>query len=66
MTTIDDLNQSISDMTDEALYARLHDMRHSRRTHKETMKATKARKPVAKKLNITTDLIKELEGLMKT
>jgi len=64
MATINDLGQSVSEMTNEELMIRLRDLRSSRRIHKGTVARTK--KTPAKKLNITVDLIKELEGLMKT
>ena len=63
MATINDLNQSISDMTDEELIVRLRDMRQSRRTHKTPVRVVK---PIKKNINVTADLIKELEEMMKT
>jgi len=63
MATINDLGQSISEMTDEQLIARLRNIRLLRRTRTTSAKAPK--KP-AKKINVTADLIKELERMMKT
>jgi len=63
MATINDLGQSISEMTDEQLIARLRNIRLLRRTRTTSAKASK--KP-AKKINVTADLIKELERMMKT
>ena len=43
MATIEDLeNKSIEDMDEEELFARLREIRHSRRTPKKKNKATKA------------------------
>lgn len=71
MATINDLNLSVSDMTDEQLLERLKEMRHSRRTHKAPAKKTaKAAKPAELKASSLTEdqasnLIAELEEMMK-
>lgn len=72
MSTIDDLNLSVSDMTNEELIERLRVMRQSRRTHKAPVKRTvKAAKPIElNPANLSEDqaanLIAELEGMMKS
>jgi len=72
MVTINDLGLSVSEMTDEQLLERLKEMRHSRRTHKVSVKSTtKASKPAELKVaSLTEDqasnLIAELEEMMKT
>ena len=72
MATINDLNLSVSDMTDEELLERLKEMRHSRRTHKvSAKKTTKAAKPAELKADSLSEdqasnLIAELERMMKT
>ena len=66
MATINDLQKSISEMNDDELLDRLRELRHSRRTHKGPVKATKA--APKKTLALTSDqkqsLIAELEALM--
>lgn len=71
MATINDLNLSVSDMTDEELLERLKEMRHSRRTHKAPAKRT-AKAPKSAELKATSltedqasNLIAELEEMMK-
>jgi len=71
MATINDLNLSVSEMTDDELLERLKEMRHSRRTHKAPVKrTTKAPKPVELKAGSLSEdqasnLIAELEEMMK-
>ena len=71
MATINDLGLSVSDMTNEQLLERLKEMRHSRRTHKVSVrKTTKTIKPAELKVsNLSEDqasnLIAELEEMMK-
>ena len=71
MATINDLNKSISDMTDEQLHERIREMRHSRRTHKGPVRAAKKAKPAElKPASMSEDqaakLIAELEEMMKS
>ena len=68
MTLIDELNQSVSDMTDEQLLERIKELRTARRTQTTIPRRTKAKKP-AKKLSpealINSMSADELDALMK-
>jgi len=69
MTTIDDLGKSITEMTDEELFALHREVRQSRRTSKRAAKASTKKKvnTVALVKSLSEEdrrkLIEELEGI---
>ena len=73
MATIEDLNKSLSDMTEEELIERMRTIRHSRRVTKKKVSTKSKAKPV-KPLDVgatmksmspeaRAKLIQELEGM---